>query len=208
VQIAQFYTVAALARGLQLFRRNCHRLFPQEQLMKRRIQQGFTLIELMIVVAIIGILAAVALPAYQDYTIRAKVTEGLSLASAIKADMSSSFAADGMTGVAAYATQVALAPPQSKYVTSLVVTPATGIITITYNTANVGNAVGAAPTLVLTPFLNANGVITTLSTAAVGATGAVDWACSSTTNTAATNRGLVGATAGTLAPRFAPAECK
>ena len=52
--------------------------------MKRTMQQGFTLIELMIVVAIIGILAAVALPAYQDYTKRAKVTEGLSLASAAK----------------------------------------------------------------------------------------------------------------------------
>jgi len=174
----------------------------------KRIQQGFTLIELMIVVAIIGILAAVALPAYQDYTIRAKITEGLSLASAIKADMSSSYAADGMPGVAAYAAQVAAAPPQSKYVSGLVVTAATGVITITYNQANVGNAVGAASTLVLTPYLNANGTITTLSTAATGATGAVDWACASTTSVAATNRGLTGATAGTLNPRFAPAECK
>ena len=52
--------------------------------MKRSIQKGFTLIELMIVVAIIGILAAVALPAYQDYTIRAKVSEGLVLATALK----------------------------------------------------------------------------------------------------------------------------
>jgi len=176
--------------------------------MKRHIQQGFTLIELMIVVAIIGILAAVALPAYQDYTIRAKVTEGLSLASAIKADMSSSYAADGMPGVLAYANQVNAAAPTSKYVTSINVAGATGVITITYNSANVGNAVAANSTLVLTPYLNAQGVITTLAAAAAGATGAVDWACASTTSVAATNRGLAGATAGTLLPRFAPAECK
>ena len=174
----------------------------------RKVQQGFTLIELMIVVAIIGILAAIALPAYQDYTIRAKVTEGLSLASAIKADMSSSYAADGMPGVAAFAAQVATAPPQSKYVTSLVITPGTGVITVTFNQTNVGAAIGAGPTLALTPYLNAAGTITRLSLAAAGATGSVDWACASQTSVAATNRGLTGATAGTLNPRFAPAECK
>ena len=177
--------------------------------MKRHIQQGFTLIELMIVVAIIGILAAVALPAYQDYTIRAKVTEGLSLASAIKADMSSSYAADGMPGVAAYAAQVALAPPQSKYVTGIAITAATGVVTITYNSANVGNAVAANSTLRLTPYLAAAGVAPVqLAAAPAGATGSVDWACASTSNVAATNRGLLAPVAGTLNPRFAPAECK
>ncbi|WP_298834062.1 pilin [uncultured Piscinibacter sp.] len=178
--------------------------------MKRRIQQGFTLIELMIVVAIIGILAAVALPAYQDYTIRAKVTEGLSLASAIKADLSSSYAADGMPGVAAYAAQVALAPPTSKYVTSLGVTGGTGVITITYNAANVGNAIGGNNILTLTPYLAVSGAAPVpLAAAPAGSTGSVDWACASQLAVAATNRGLPApATLGTLDPRFAPAECK
>ena len=63
--------------------------------MKANLQKGFTLIELMIVVAIIGILAAVALPAYQDYTVRTRVSEGLVLAGAAKLAVSETFAANG-----------------------------------------------------------------------------------------------------------------
>lgn len=70
--------------------------------MKRSMQKGFTLIELMIVVAIIGILAAVALPAYQDYTIRARVTEGLSLASAAKTAVTEGFANVNDGAITAY----------------------------------------------------------------------------------------------------------
>lgn len=177
--------------------------------MKRSIQKGFTLIELMIVVAIIGILAAVALPAYQDYTIRAKVTEGIGLVSALKADMSSMYAADGMPGVAAFAAQVALQPPVSKYVTGIVVNGGTGVITVTFNPANIGAAVAAGSNIAYTPFLNTGaGAPVLLSAAPAGATGSVDWACASQTNATATNRGFVGVVPGTLNPRFAPAECK
>lgn len=176
--------------------------------MKKTLQKGFTLIELMIVVAIIGILAAVALPAYQDYTIRAKITEGIGLSSALKADMSSMYASDGMPGVLAFAAQVLAAPPQSKYVTGIAIAPATGVITVTFNGANIGAAVGAAPTLVFSPYLNASGTITTLAAAPAGATGSVDWACASTLSATAVRRGLLAPTLGTLDPRFAPSECK
>jgi type IV pilus assembly protein PilA len=102
-----------------------------------KLQKGFTLIELMIVVAIIGILAAIAIPAYQDYTIRAQVSEGMNLAAAAKAAVAESFLNRGtaptnrtVAGMSATATDTS-----GKYVTGVQV--ANGTITIAYgNEAN------------------------------------------------------------------------
>src|SRR5881628_1629446 len=97
--------------------------YGREKLM-RNIQKGFTLIELMIVVAIIGILAAVALPAYQDYTVRAKVSEAVIAGSSVKSLMSEAFQTDGTTGLTAAATAFRNLPANdpskiSKYVASV-----------------------------------------------------------------------------------------
>ena len=100
----------------------------------QKIQKGFTLIELMIVVAIIGILAAVAIPAYQDYTIRAKVTEGLSLASAAKTSVSEYFSSQST--LPKNNTDAGLAKPASISGNNVgsVTVAAGGVITVIYST--------------------------------------------------------------------------
>lgn len=92
-------------------------------------QQGFTLIELMIVVAIIAILAAIALPAYQDYTVRARVTEGLSLASGIKTTVSENFANDPTTTTPCVGANTSIG--QATNVEKVECTDPDGIITVT-----------------------------------------------------------------------------
>ena len=153
----------------------------------KRIQQGFTLIELMIVVAIIGILAAVALPAYQDYTVRAKMSEVMLAASACRTTITEIYQSGGTPPAAnAWGCEGA----NSKYVAS-VATDANGVVTVATATAGTGMPAG---NVTLVPL--SGGVPATAAMALAGPVAINGWRC-----------GLPG-DGTTIAAMYLPGSCR
>src|SRR5262245_2986802 len=170
---------------------------PTRSLLMMKLQKGFTLIELMIVVAIIGILAAIAIPAYQDYTIRAQVSEGMNLAAAAKAAVAETYLNKGAAPVARVNAGMSTnaTDTNGKYVTQVDVVK--GTIEVTYG----GNEVNAAiktKVLAIQPYITKdNSVAWQCGMAGVpGATTAMDAG------------GPAANTATTVDVRFLPAACR
>ena len=173
----------------------------------KKIQKGFTLIELMIVVAIIGILAAIAIPAYQDYTIRSQVTEGLNLAGGLKTAVQEYYSNNGewpttLTQIGAVDAADAETPPSGKYVESVDFTATNGgTLLITYGLDANANIVG--DTLALRPRLSTAGDVVWLcgyftAAEAVAAAALTDPATASDDNVANTN----------IEPKYLPTSCR
>jgi type IV pilus assembly protein PilA len=169
--------------------------------MINKMQKGFTLIELMIVVAIIGILAAIAIPAYQDYTIRAKITEGLNLADSAKTAVAESFQSGGTVGLTAAATSWNTAFVPTKYVSGIVVAGATGVISVSYSTTAIPQLTAGTNLITLTPNIAGAALVASSS-------GNIDWACASALHATASAQSLTVGTAGTLLTKYVPSNCK
>lgn len=144
----------------------------------KKVQQGFTLIELMIVVAIIGILAAVAIPAYQDYTIRAKVSEVMVIASKDKTSASEYYLSQGQMPADASTAGINVASAQSNYLTADTAFSRTSstVATITYTLGNLGDA----------------SAVGTVIFSGTGSTNGAQWTC----------------TGGTFPDKYRPANCR